>query len=86
MAEVAALGNDVAHAGFEDFDFGEAAVINAGPDALVVGPDFEDTAVAGFEGEFVEFLFEGREQFLGHPGGAQEPFATRAIANGDFVH
>ena len=86
MAKVAALGDDVADAGFEDFDFGEAAVVGAGPDALVVGPDFKDAAVARLEGEFVEFLLEGGEQFLGHPGGAQKPFAARAIANGDFVH
>ena len=86
MAEVAALGDDVANAGFEHFDLWEAAVVSAGPDALVIGPDFEDAAVARLEGEFVEFLLEGGEQFLGHPSGAQEPFAARAVANGDFVH
>ena len=68
---------------FEFFDVGEAALCRARPEELVVYVDLEDSACARTKGNFADFRDEGREKFLGHPGGAEHPIALGAVGDTD---
>ena len=46
---------------------------------MAVDADFENAAGAWLQGEFADFLLEGCEEFLRHPGGAEEPAALSAV-------
>lgn len=71
MSQVLIWGDAVAYHLFKFFDVGEAALLGARPDELAINVDFEDAAGPWLEGESGDFLFEGGQQFLCHPGGAK---------------
>ena len=72
----------------EFLGIGIAAFLFARPDQFAVDAHFEDAALAGYEGHAAEFVDEGGEQFLRHPGATQEEAALAAIFDFDagFCH
>ncbi len=83
VPEVAVGVDAVAHQLLQLLDVREAAVALALPDQLAVEPDLEDAAGAGTERHVAELEAEGREHFLRHPGGAQQPVALGAVGDGE---
>ena len=83
VAEVLFGGDYVSDELFEFFDVGEAALCRARLEELVVYVDLEDSSCAGTEADFADFRDEGREELLGHPGGAENPVALGAVGDAD---
>src|SRR5690606_32895518 len=82
MAQIAFGIDQIPDALFQHLGFGKAAVALALPDEFAVAGDLEDPAGTRYQGYFPKFRAEGGEQFLRHPGCAQEPLALRAIGDG----
>ena len=68
---------------FEDFRLRKTAVGPAVPDGVAVALHHKDAASAGNKSHFADFLTEGLQELLRHPGGAQHPAALRAVFDGD---
>ena len=84
MAEFFVWRNPVADPLFEFLDFGKATFCLTRPNRLTVDPDLEKAAgPIGNERYPTQLLFEGGEQFLSHPSGAQEPPALGAVLDLD---
>jgi len=79
MAERLVRRDNIANALFQFGDFRKAALVLARPDELIAGTDVESAACAGDQGYAAKLILEGGEQFLRHPGGAQQPPALPAI-------
>ena len=79
MAERLVGRDDVADALLQFGDLGKAAFVLARPDYAIAAPDDEHAAGAGYQGDAAEFILEGGEQLLRHPGGAQKPAALPAV-------
>ena len=85
------------HVTHQAFQFGNFRKPALGPtrldDAATGETDLEDTALgAGHQGDRLQIVLEGAQQFLGHPGSADQPPALGAVFNfdagsgvGDFV-
>src|SRR5690606_1929116 len=91
VAEVALRVEAVAHPLLEHLGVGEPAVGRAVPDQAVAVMDPEHPPGARRQWHRAEIGAEGGQQFLRHPGGAQQPLALGAIGNGDmgklrFIH
>src|SRR5712691_10388279 len=83
MAEIAPRIEAVAHALLQGAGVGKTAVDLAIPDDVPVIADLEDAARARHQCHLAKLATEGGQEFLRHPGGAQEPLALRAIADDD---
>ncbi len=68
----------------EYLGFGKAAVLLALPDLHFVASDPEHPAGPRFQGHLAEIVGEGAEQFLGQPGGTQQPLALSAVGDDDM--
>ena len=79
MPEVLVRGDDVADQLLEFLEVRETPLFLAGPKGFAVDPHLEHSAGAGLQGDLAEFGFEGCQEFLRHPRGAQQPTAARAV-------
>ena len=83
MSEVAAGIDHVADKLLESGGVWKAAVTLAVPDEAIATRDGEDPAGCGHERDLAEIGPEGREQFLRHPAGPQQPLALSAVGDPD---
>ena len=79
VAKRAAGCDTVPHEALELGDLGEATLACTGPHSLAVEPYVENTTFAGYESDATEVVDEGREELLGHPGGAGQPVTLGAV-------
>src|SRR3546814_10097860 len=75
MAQVALRIQAIAHALLENLRIGEPRVDSAVPQQAVVVMDTEYSPRTRHQGHRREVGAEGRQQFLRHPGGSQQPLA-----------
>src|SRR5690606_12954554 len=83
MAQRAVRADLVADALFQGFDVRKAAVALAAPHQLVIHQNLEGAGTGRLQRHFTQLVLKGRQQFLGHPGAAQQPAAERAVADTD---
>ncbi len=57
----------------------KSAFLLTGKDDLAFESDVQDASLARNECDTSQLLLKRRQEFLGHPGGPQEPAATRAV-------
>src|SRR5690606_4029022 len=72
---------DIAHPAFQFGDLRKAAVLGPIPDQRAIHANPKHPAGAWPQSDFLQFFRKGGEQFLGVPGGAQQPVALAAIVN-----
>src|SRR4051812_36638051 len=82
MTQIAAGVDAVAHHLLEVPDVREAAVALAVPDQRAVEVDLVDAPGAGDEPHLTHLERKSRQDLLGHPAGAQQPVALRAVGDG----
>jgi hypothetical protein len=70
---------------FEFGDFGKTSFRFPGPDQCIVGDHLEYTTGTRTKRQLGDFLIEGHQQLLGHPGRAGQPAALRAKMDYDPV-
>src|SRR5262249_30167381 len=74
------VGRDaVAHPLLQLLDVGEPPLRLARPHRIAVDAYLEDAAGARPQRHLADLLFEGGQQLLRHPGGAQQPSALSAV-------
>ena len=75
--------DDVAHELFELFDIRKTSLLSSRPDSFSVDMYFEDAACSGAQRDFANLADESCQDFLRHPGSAQQPVALCAISDSD---
>ena len=83
MTKVSFGGDFVAHALLEGLDVGKTTVSLSTPEEVFVQLDSEETRDFPFGDQcyFAQFVGKSVQEFLGHPAGARQPMAFRAIAD-----
>ena len=74
----------IGHAGRGDYGHGLETIFANRPDIELVALADPDAARAGNECYAAEFVLEGHQQFLRHPGRAEQPAALAAIFDLDL--
>lgn len=84
MAQVALRVDLVPQPLLEHLGLGEAAIGLALPDLHAIAGDAKGAAGGRFQGHAPQVVAERAQQFLGQPGGAQQPLALGAIGDEHF--
>ena len=84
MSEIHFRPDQIADALLENLGLGESAIDRPVPDGLAVAGDDEGSACSRDQGQGADFFGKRRQDFLCHPGGAEQPAALAAVGNGDM--
>jgi hypothetical protein len=85
MAEVPTRSDMVSHQLFQLRDLRKSSLGFARPNQRVVCANLKDAAGPRLQRKLGDFLIEGRQQFLRHPGGSQQPTALGAVQDFDAI-
>jgi hypothetical protein len=83
MPQVSAGGDAIANELFEFLDLGEAPLACSGPYSVSFDSDLEHAANAWDQCEFADIGREGRQEFLSHPCGSEQPAALGTVLDLD---
>ena len=90
MAEILFRGHEIPDSLLENFDIRKTLVPFPAPDQFVPAGNPKATGFrpARAQANLIDFQFEGRQDFLSHPRGPEEPAASGAIFYDDigFFH
>ncbi len=84
MSQVPRRVDLVAYPLLEHLGLGKTSIGLALPDLHIIAGNAEYPSGTRLQAHLAEIVAEGTEQFLGKPGGTQQPLALRAIGNDDF--